>query len=178
MGIRLEKVCPKCGSHLMIREGENGDFLACPKFPACRYTESLTDEKLANLKIRQQGPTYCDKCNHTGLLPFTKNGKTIPHAYLHCECKIEIERQDHFLEIRPEDFDFPLSESFREFTFEQYGRPWERRREIYQPEEQPETAPTSQPWDQRQQNQIDQTRAELRHIKQKLFEITGKSVIW
>ena len=37
-------------------------------------------------------------------------------------------------------------------------------------------APASQPWDQRQQYQIDQTRAELRNIKQKLFEMTGKKL--
>ncbi len=117
----------------------------------------------------------CKICNGEQLIPFKrKDGTIVPHTFLHCECKVEEHRP--YRELRPEDFDFPLSESFREFTFEQYGQPWERRREIYQPEERPETAPTSQPWDQRQQNQIDQTRAELRHIKQKLFEITGKKL--
>lgn len=48
-----EKKCPKCGAPLLIRLGRFGQFYACSKFPKCRYTESLSDNKL-NLK--------CPKC--------------------------------------------------------------------------------------------------------------------
>ena len=48
---------------------------------------------------------------------------------------------------------------------------------INKPHQERQTAPsTSQPWDQRQQHQLDQTKAELMHIRQKLFEITGKKL--
>jgi len=143
--LRLEKTCPKCGSHLMIREGEYGDFLACPRFPACRYTEPLpegawSEDGTLTLELRPEN-NYCKECNHTGLLPFKrKDGSIVPNAFLDCECRIKMreQEQDHFREIRPEDFDFAMSDDFRESTFELYGRPWERRREIYQPEEREE----------------------------------------
>lgn len=128
--IRLENTCPKCGTHLLVREGESGDFLACPKFPACRYTESLPDSFLkgqTTLKLRQQ---YCKKCNHTGLVHSKAlgkfSGKPIPNSYALCECNPE-EEIEHYRDIRPEDFDFPMSDIFREFSFELYGRPWEQR---------------------------------------------------
>jgi len=36
-----EKICPKCGSSLLIRLGKYGEFYACSGFPKCRYTQSL-----------------------------------------------------------------------------------------------------------------------------------------
>ncbi len=48
-----DKVCPKCGSKLIIRLGKFGKFYACSKFPKCRYTESLEKN---NLGIK------CPKC--------------------------------------------------------------------------------------------------------------------
>lgn len=33
--------CPKCGSPLVKKNGKFGAFLACPKFPGCKYTEKL-----------------------------------------------------------------------------------------------------------------------------------------
>ena len=35
------KVCPQCGRTLVKRHGRFGDFLACPGFPKCRYTEKI-----------------------------------------------------------------------------------------------------------------------------------------
>ncbi len=103
--VRLEKRCPKCDSHLMVREGVNGEFLACPRFPACKYTEPLRDEEL---ELRQLGNPYCKKCNHTGLLPFVKDGRRIDNAFLHCECH-EINQPEHYTPVRPEDYDYPMS---------------------------------------------------------------------
>jgi DNA topoisomerase-1 len=50
---KTEKICPKCGSSLLIRLGKFGKFYACSKFPKCKYTKSL--EK-TNLGIK------CPKC--------------------------------------------------------------------------------------------------------------------
>ena len=41
-----EKICPKCGSQLLIRLGKFGKFYACSKFPKCKYTESLEENTL------------------------------------------------------------------------------------------------------------------------------------
>jgi DNA topoisomerase-1 len=41
-----EKICPKCGSPLLIRLGKFGKFYACSKFPKCRYTQALEENTL------------------------------------------------------------------------------------------------------------------------------------
>lgn len=102
---RLEKRCPKCDSHLMVREGRNGEFLACPRFPACKHTEPLPDGEFESRKL---GNPYCKKCNYTGLLPFIKDGRRIDNAFLHCECH-EVNQPDHYTPVRPEDYDYPMS---------------------------------------------------------------------
>lgn len=36
-----QKVCPRCGKNLIRREGKNGSFYGCSKYPECRYTENI-----------------------------------------------------------------------------------------------------------------------------------------
>jgi len=50
-----DKVCPKCGSPMVIRLGKYGRFYACSGFPKCRHTEPLEKETLG-IKCPQ-----CDK---------------------------------------------------------------------------------------------------------------------
>ena len=60
----------------------------------------------------------CDKCTN-GLIPFVKNGKIIPFTWIDCECKPpDIER---YSDIRPEDFDFPMSDTFRGASYQYCG---------------------------------------------------------
>jgi len=40
------KICPKCGSPLLVRLGKYGSFYACSAFPKCRYTEPLEKNTL------------------------------------------------------------------------------------------------------------------------------------
>lgn len=35
-----EEKCEKCGSNLIVKYGPYGKFLACPRFPECRYTRT------------------------------------------------------------------------------------------------------------------------------------------
>ena len=37
----ISKKCPNCGSTLTIKRGRFGAFLACPRYPECKYTEKL-----------------------------------------------------------------------------------------------------------------------------------------
>ena len=66
---------------------------------------------------------YCEKCNHTGLIPFVKDGKVIPNAFVFCECRLEQDSHENNLPIKPEDFDFPMSDAFRGATYEHCGVP-------------------------------------------------------
>ena len=89
----------------------------------------------------------CPICNGKQLIPFVKDGRTIPYAWEDCACK-EVEPY-HFRDTRPEDFDFAMSASFRELTFELYGRPWEQRPTFTRlepavPAENPPELPTGQ----------------------------------
>jgi DNA topoisomerase-1 len=52
-----DKACPKCGSLLVIRMGRFGKFLACPTFPACKYTENIAAQN-GGLKAEVK----CPKC--------------------------------------------------------------------------------------------------------------------
>ena len=108
--IKLEDTCPHCGKHLIVKEGQYGEFLACPRFPACKFTKPLPD---GDLKIYQPPSPYCKKCNHTGFLPFIKKGKVIPNTRLYCECHQD--EPEHYEPI----FDFPCSYDFRSFVEEQ-----------------------------------------------------------
>jgi len=56
-------------------------------------------------------------------LPFKKNGKIIPHAFVDCECKLVI--PERFDNVRPDvsDFDFPMSDTFRGFSFGYCNQP-------------------------------------------------------
>ena len=48
---KIDKKCPQCGLDLIIRSGFYGQFVACPGFPKCKYTE----------KIGQKGDTKYPK---------------------------------------------------------------------------------------------------------------------
>lgn len=61
------KKCPKCQAPLLLRLGKFGQFYACSKFPACRYTESLP-QNILGIK--------CPKCGKGQLVEKrTKKGK-------------------------------------------------------------------------------------------------------
>lgn len=73
-----EKYCPKCGSPLVEKLGRFGRFYACTKFPECKYTESLANNKL---------DIDCPKCK-TGSLTEkrTKRGKIFYGCSRYPEC--------------------------------------------------------------------------------------------
>lgn len=38
-----DMICPKCGSRLVIRNGNRGKFIGCSNFPKCRYTRNINN---------------------------------------------------------------------------------------------------------------------------------------
>jgi len=67
------------------------------------------------------GMTTCPKCGDTKLIPFIKEGKVIPHAFVHCDCKEPM--SSHQIEIKPSDYDFPMSALFRCYSYSYCGEP-------------------------------------------------------
>ena len=51
-----DKVCPQCGSPMVIKMSRYGRFLTCSAFPKCKYKEPLTERK------EIAGDKKCPKC--------------------------------------------------------------------------------------------------------------------
>lgn len=74
-----EKLCPACGSPLVIRFGKYGKFYACSSFPKCNYTESLQKQK--NIAIQ------CPKCKEGTIAEKrTQKGKLFYGCNRYPEC--------------------------------------------------------------------------------------------
>lgn len=53
------------------------------------------------------------------MLPFLKDGRVIQNAFINCECRQE--QPEHYEALKPEDFDYPMSSSYRAASFEYCG---------------------------------------------------------
>jgi DNA topoisomerase I len=82
----LEKVgrkCPECGGDLIMKFGRFGKFIACMKYPECRFTEKTAEEKKEE---DENSGEVCEKCGSPMVLKRGRFG-----AFLGCskypECK-------------------------------------------------------------------------------------------
>jgi len=41
-----DQTCDNCGRNLIVKWSRNGQFLACPGYPECKFTKSLTEEEI------------------------------------------------------------------------------------------------------------------------------------
>jgi len=60
----LEEACPKCGKHLLQRDGQYGEFIACSGYPKCKYVKQELLE------------VPCPKCGGDVAVRKTKRGDT------------------------------------------------------------------------------------------------------
>jgi len=113
----------------------------------------------------------CSICNDTGLVPSKVLGvfskKPIPNCWENCECRDETE---HYQRLRPSDFDFPMSETFRAFTYQYCNQPDPGL--ISEP---PETTPQviehrHSDMSHKDYDLLQQTANELKHIREQLAE--------
>jgi DNA topoisomerase-1 len=66
----VDVVCEKCGRKLIKKWGRNGQFLACPAYPECRYSRPLEDDAAA-VKL----DTTCPKCGGGMILKSGRYGR-------------------------------------------------------------------------------------------------------
>ncbi|MBQ7377175.1 MAG: type I DNA topoisomerase, partial [Clostridia bacterium] len=69
-------VCDKCGAKMIIKSGRFGKFAACPNYPTCKNTRSLTE----NTTEEEKAPTEttdltCEKCGSPMVVRNGKYGK-------------------------------------------------------------------------------------------------------
>jgi DNA topoisomerase-1 len=80
---KLDRKCPECGGDLIVKFGRFGKFIACTKYPECKYTEKTAEEKKEE---EENSGEICDKC---GAPMVVKRGRF--GAFLGCskypECK-------------------------------------------------------------------------------------------
>ncbi|HLM84333.1 MAG TPA: type I DNA topoisomerase, partial [Candidatus Bathyarchaeia archaeon] len=80
---KLGRECPECGGDLIMKFGRFGKFIACVKYPECKYTEKTAEEKKEE---EENSGEVCEKC---GAPMVVKRGRF--GAFLGCskypECK-------------------------------------------------------------------------------------------
>ena len=97
---KLDEQCPKCGEHLVAKQGRFGEFVACSGYPDCRYirreTTGVTCSKCKKGEMIQRkskrGRVFysCDR------YPKCKNllwQKPVPEPCPQCESPFLLERQ-------------------------------------------------------------------------------------
>ena len=67
-----DEKCPNCNANLVIKNGKNGKFLACPNFPKCKFTKDYID--LKGIDLKQYNNVPCEKCGATMVLKTGKKG--------------------------------------------------------------------------------------------------------
>lgn len=91
INIRANIPCPKCTAELLIKNGRNGEFLACSTYPECSFTANFSKDEEGNLTITPRAtdePTniVCDKCQRNMVIKMSRRG-----PFLACsgypECK-------------------------------------------------------------------------------------------
>lgn len=80
---KLGRQCPECGGDLIMKFGRFGKFIACMKYPECKYTEKTAEEQKEE---EENSGEVCEKC---GAPMVVKRGRF--GAFLGCskypECK-------------------------------------------------------------------------------------------
>jgi len=117
----IEGGCPWCGEGLVIKSGKRGEFIACSEW--CGYTKSVPGRSYS---IPKREKCRYKKCDGSGLIPFKRSdGTIVPAAWTHCDCHsvYGIGAQEHFIDVQPSDFDFPMSGAFRAHTYNHCNQP-------------------------------------------------------
>jgi len=164
----LEGGCPWCGESLSIRHGKFGEFIACSEW--CGFTKSVPGR---SFYPSGKTPPKCAICNGTGLVPSKVlgkfSGKPIPNCFSNCACRED--EQEHYQQASPEDFDFPMSDTFRGFSYEYCGLPDPG----YTPKEEPvEPQSKQEQWTQDQWESVQQIRAHNLFLQKKVNELLEK----
>jgi DNA topoisomerase-1 len=89
--VPLEENCPKCGSQLVLRNGQYGEFVSCSAYPKCKYIKQDTigmpcpkckDGEVVQKKSRFGTMFY--SCTNYPKCDFTANHKPVAQACPEC----------------------------------------------------------------------------------------------
>ena len=72
----LEEPCPKCGSHLVVKQGRFGEFTACSNYPECRFIQ------------RESTGVQCPECGQGEIVEKrSRRGKSFWSCNRYPDCK-------------------------------------------------------------------------------------------
>lgn len=83
-----ELPCETCGQKLVIKWGRNGEFLACPSYPECKFTSNFVRKEDGSIEIEEAEKTdeVCEKCGAEMQYKFSKFGRFLGcSAYPECK---------------------------------------------------------------------------------------------
>lgn len=118
----------------------------------------------------------CPKCDGSGLIPFTKNRKVIPNTFLHCDCHPvygDNPKPDRYHHLTPDMFDYPMSDTFRGYSYQYCGvtDPGYIPPELPQPEPQVrEVIHRHSDMSQKDYEVLQQLRGQVRYLQSKVEE--------
>ncbi len=72
---KTDIICEKCGAVMVVKSGRFGKFAACPNYPTCHNTKSLSDDSKIEKKdseASEETDKVCEKC---GAKMVVRNGK-------------------------------------------------------------------------------------------------------
>lgn len=72
--VQTDIVCQNCGAFMVIREGVNGKFLACPNYPKCKNTMNIDGSKIEKEPAKKTDEK-CPKCGSDLVIRKGKNGE-------------------------------------------------------------------------------------------------------
>ena len=77
IAIPTGKMCPECGSEMLLRKGRYGEFVACSGFPKCKHTENV-DGTIKEATPKKPVVTLeipCPKCGGDIVERYSRRGK-------------------------------------------------------------------------------------------------------
>jgi len=77
-----EKICPNCGSKMVIKKGRFGQFWACSNYPKCKTIESLKPKA----KPEPTGE-ICPECGHELVRRKSRYGTTFVGCSNYPKCR-------------------------------------------------------------------------------------------
>ncbi len=80
--------CENCGHKLVVKWGKNGEFLACPDYPDCKFTSNFVrlDDGTIEIEEPEETGEVCDQCSSPMQYKWGRYGKFLGcSAYPECK---------------------------------------------------------------------------------------------
>ncbi len=81
----LDEKCPLCGAPLVVRWGRYGKFIACSRYPECKYTRPLNEPEKTGVK--------CPVCGGDLIKRRNRKGQTFYACSNYPECKFTMSHE-------------------------------------------------------------------------------------